>query len=257
MLFRQWLIDVLFTGNGSSPSCMINPSTRCVRTKGLAAPDGCWTSVVIVWLTVGGWTGCFAFRKVRISGEKLLSTGGTSNGWVMEDWMGDMSEERLEIARKMKTVMILPTVSINAPSYLRTLYGVLSYILRYRLSLLKLYKRHVRQLGYFSGETSEMYQKSSFNLKLSCRNVKITREYLWYFFYTDKWLCTWVIVWLSGCFLTLVVFLSWPWCDRRRLCLILLWRLHLAVGPRILCADCHLIQDLRRRDFNMFIKALL
>ncbi len=164
----QWLIDILFTGNGSSPSCMINPSTRCVRTKGLAAPDGCWASVAFIWLTVGGWAGGLSSTGWNFGG-KQLSTGDISNGWVMEDWMGDMSEDRLEIARKMKTVVILPTGSINAASGFRRLYGVLSNILRYELSQIL---KHSDKLYIFDEK----------HLTFHCR--------LW--LYIPEWLSDWV-----------------------------------------------------------------
>lgn len=54
--------------------------------------------------------------------ETYLTAESWRTGWVTCQRRG------WRLLEKMKTVMILPTASINAPSYLRTLYGVLSYI---------------------------------------------------------------------------------------------------------------------------------
>lgn len=78
---------------------MMKPSTRWVKMTGLVAPGFSWFSGVVVELEEGEGLGFCLSRGVRGKGE-ALGTGGSSGGGTTDGWVGDRSDERLEIAAK-------------------------------------------------------------------------------------------------------------------------------------------------------------
>lgn len=112
------------TGNGSSPSWMMKPSTRWVRISGLARSGQCCISAGPVWLDEGLWAGGLSNTAWNLGGELQLA-GDTSDGRITEDWTGDRSEDRLDIAKETKKSLMAS--SFKTPIVYTPLFPILHF----------------------------------------------------------------------------------------------------------------------------------